>query len=405
MSIDVADRRADAGADLDAGAAPPKDEAGPPDPPRHDVIQWLRRAWLPVSIAAAAIAIAIGLAIVGAAPVSRPLDPNDASPAGARAIVALLRDQGIAVTTVRDVDALATTGDATVVVSAPGVLGPDELATLADSHSDLVVIAPEDDALSALGVPAQQSGDLSDDRVEPRCHLPAATTAGSITVDGPVYTSAADVELCYPVAGQNAVVVASRNGRRITVVGSRAVFANHTLDQQGNAALALGLLTDHRRLDWLVPVAPTEATGTERHGLFELLPGRLWWALLEVFVALLLFALSRGRRLGPLVTEALPVVVRATETVEGRARLLRAARARRSGAEALRSGVRRRLGVRLGLGPAPSQSALVDRVVARTGRGAQTVTDLLYGSSPADDRTLVALATALDQLEEEMRRQ
>jgi len=182
------------------------------------------------------------------------------------------------------------------------------------------------------------------------------------------------------------------------------VFANHTLDQDGNAALALGLLSAHNRLDWLVPVAPTAAADTKRHGLFQLLPGRLWWAVLELVVALLLLAISRARRLGPIVTEPLPVVVRATETVEGRARLLRAARARGSAAEALQTAVRRRLGSRLGLGPAPERAALVDRVAARTGRGTDEVANLLYGSSPVDDRWLVALATALDQLEEEMRR-
>jgi hypothetical protein len=99
------------------------------------------------------------------------------------------------------------------------------------------------------------------------------------------------------------------------------------------------------------------------------------------------------------------VIVRATETVEGRARLLRAARARLSGAEAMRAGARRRLSARLGLGLAPQQLALVDAVAARTGRGANEVTDLLYGSSPVDDRALVALAAALDRLEEEIRRQ
>jgi hypothetical protein len=155
----------------------------------------------------------------------------------------------------------------------------------------------------------------------------------------------------------------------------------------------------------LVPIAPTAATGGDRHSLVDLLPGRLWWSVLELVVALMLFAISRGRRLGPLVTEPLPVVVRATETVEGRARLLRGARARRSSAEALRAAARRRLSTRLGLGPAPAEAALVDRITTRTSRGANEVNDLLYGSSPVDDRGLVALATALDRLEEEMRRQ
>ena len=377
------------------------------EPPGPDLAGWLRRAWLPVLIAALVVATAIGLAAVGSAPVSRPLDPTDASPAGARAIVALLREQGVDVRLVRSVHALRSAGDTTVVVSLPDVLGPNELAALARNNSQLVIVTPDDEALTLLEIPAVDTGDVgSNDRVKPKCDLAAAQAAGTVTVDGSAYATAGAAQGCYPIDGHYAVVVATTaKGRHVTVLGSRAVFANHTLDHDGNAALALGLLTDHRKLDWLIPVAPTAAAGTERHGLFDLLPGRLGWVVLEIVLALLLFAISRGRRLGPLVTEPLPVVVRATETVEGRARLLRGARARRSGAEALQAAVRRRLGTRLGLGATPSQAALVDRIAARTGRGAEAVTDLLYGSSPVDDRKLVALATALDRLEEEMRRQ
>ena len=377
------------------------------EPPGPDLAGWLRRAWLPVLITALVLATAIGLAVVGSAPVARPLDPTDASPDGARAVVALLRQQGIDVETASSVDELKSSPDATVVISAPDVLGPGLLTNLATNTSDLVLIAPGEDALSTLGIPAHESGIVTADHVHPHCHLPVATAAGTVTVDGPVYTAAGEAQHCYPVAGNDyAVVVTTTSaGRKITVVGSRAVFANHTLGDDGNAALALGVLSGNPRVDWLLPIAPTQATGTERHGLFALLPGRLWWSLLEVLVALLLFALVRGRRLGPLVAEPLPVVVRATETVEGRARLLRGARARGAGAEALRAAARRRIATRLGLGAAPDRRALVDHVVVRTGRGTDEVTNLLYGSSPADDRALVALAAALDRLEEEMRRQ
>lgn len=384
----------------------PPEVASYDEPPGPDVAGWLRRAWLPILIATLVVATTVGLAIVGSAPAARPLDPTDASPAGARAVVALLRQQGIDVEPVSGVEQLRSAQDTTFVIADPGVLGPDELAVLSEGHSDVVLIAPEDNVLSLLGIPVRTSDDVAADEVQPRCGLPAAAAAGTVTVDGPVYTAGGDAQRCYPVDGDPAVIVVTMfNGRRFTVVGSRAVFANHTLDKDGNAALALGLLGDHRRIDWLIPVAPTAAQDTERHGLTDLLPGRLWWALLDIVVALVLFALSRGRRLGPLVTEPLPVVVRATETVEGRARLLRGARARDASADALRSATRHRLATRLGLGAAPAQTALVDRLVARTGRGANEVVDLLYGSSPADDRALVALANRLDRLEEEMRRQ
>ena len=65
---------------------------------------------------------------------------------------------------------------------------------------------------------------------------------------------------------------------------------------------------------------------------------------------MLLVALWKGRRIGPLVAERLPVVVRASETVEGRGRLYRSRRARDRAADALRTATLQRLLPRLGLG-------------------------------------------------------
>jgi hypothetical protein len=73
------------------------------------------------------------------------------------------------------------------------------------------------------------------------------------------------------------------------------------------------------------------------------------FGVVQLLVALGVLALWRGRRLGPVVEEPLPVVVRAAETVEGRSRLYRKAGARDVAAEALRRAAVRRLGTALGL--------------------------------------------------------
>ncbi|GDY74619.1 hypothetical protein SAV31267_041040 [Streptomyces avermitilis] len=75
----------------------------------------------------------------------------------------------------------------------------------------------------------------------------------------------------------------------------------------------------------------------------DLLPSGWLWGTLQLFIAAALAALWRARRLGPLVPERLPVAIRASETVEGRARLYRKANARDRAAAALRSTTRTRL--------------------------------------------------------------
>jgi hypothetical protein len=112
--------------------------------------------------------------------------------------------------------------------------------------------------------------------------------------------------------------------------------------------------------------------------------------------------LWRARRLGPVVREPLPVVVRASEAVEGRARLYRRAGAREHAAETLREATRARLRPLVGLPPDAAAGELVGAVAARVGR--RDVGGLLYGPPPGDDAGLVALARALDECEGEVRR-
>jgi hypothetical protein len=116
----------------------------------------------------------------------------------------------------------------------------------------------------------------------------------------------------------------------------------------------------------------------------------------------LLLAVWKGRRLGPLVAERLPVVVRASETVEGRGRLYRSQRAGDRAADALRTATLQRLTPRLGLGPNADRAAIVSTIAQQCGRDAGAVGHILFGPPPATDTDLVHLANALDDIERQV---
>jgi hypothetical protein len=122
-------------------------------------------------------------------------------------------------------------------------------------------------------------------------------------------------------------------------------------------------------------------------------------------VVLLLVVLWRGRRLGRLVAEPLPVVVRSVETTLGRAALYRRSRARGRAAQVLRAAAGRRIAVACGLPRTAAPAVVADLVAARTGRRTADVAALLSGSAPTDDLELVRLARALDSVESELRRE
>jgi len=136
--------------------------------------------------------------------------------------------------------------------------------------------------------------------------------------------------------------------------------------------------------------------------VLDLVPRGVIGGLVWVAVSVVLLGLWRARRLGPVVDEPLPVVVRASETDEGRARLYRRGSNRDRAAALLRAATRDRLAPLLGLPVAADRATLVRAVAARTLRTPQEVDALLYGAAPHDDARLVQLADELDRLDREV---
>jgi hypothetical protein len=194
-------------------------------------------------------------------------------------------------------------------------------------------------------------------------------------------------------------------GRVITVLGTGNALTNGSLAHLGNAALALNLLGSNSRVVWLVPSAGLGAglPSSGQQSVLSLVPLPAYLVAIQLGIAAVLTALWRVRRLGPLVPEPLPVVVRASETVEGHAGLYRSRRARGRAADALRAAMLARTLPALGLAPDAGPGEVVAAFSARSGSGQARIEAMLFGPAPGDDAALVALADDLDALESEVR--
>ncbi len=193
----------------------------------------------------------------------------------------------------------------------------------------------------------------------------------------------------------------------VTILGSGAPLMDEWLARNGNAALALNLLTVNRRIVWLTPEPPATQAAPARPGEPGkpgpvLIPWQAWLVVIQLGIAAVLIGLWRARRLGPLIAERLPVVVRASETVEGHAALYQSRRARDRAAAALREDLLARMLPVLGLARDAPAEAVTDAIAARSRRSQQDVAGILYGTEPGTDAELVALARSLDELEREV---
>jgi len=357
-----------------------------------------RRSRGPLAVLGGLLLAALLVALLASPGSGRDLDPRSYSPDGSRAVAALLEEGGVPVRVVGDLPQLrAELGSAsTVVVPEPAALTDDELAVLGDLAADVVVVGAQQESLDALDLPVGAEPVGVDVR-RPACLLPAAERAGPARSGGVAYTAAPGPEAvgCYATGGRPTLLALP--AERTVLLGAGDALTNDGLAREGNAALAVGLLGAGDEVLWLLPRAD-RALPAGRPPLGELVPDAVPLGAVQLGVAVAVLALWRARRLGRVVEEPLPVVVRASETVEGRSRLYRAAGARDRAAQALRGGARDRLVHRLGLPAAAVPDVVVPTVAARTGRSPDEVGALLYGPPPGDDAALVRLADDLDGL-------
>ncbi|OKK07531.1 hypothetical protein AMK26_00015 [Streptomyces sp. CB03234] len=356
------------------------------------------------------------------------LDPRSADPHGSRAVAELLKQRGVTSRVVTTLDeATAATGpDTTLLVTTPDLLTDHQQTVLrrdmdtARGRTVLLSAGPPSVGTLAPGVTTGSSTPVS--ALSPQCALPAAERAGTVDLGGERYTTALPgSDACYRSDGLATLVrINGPAGGDTVLLGSPDILYNDRLDKQGNASLALQLLGSRPHLVWYLPSLsdPSAAGGNDdsgdsgdgeedagERGFLELIPSGWLWGTLQLTLAAALAAIWRARRLGPLVTEHLPVVIRASESTEGRARLYHRANARDRAATVLRTATRTRLAPLLGVPPAEAHSpeALLPAVSARLAAGDRDLRALLFGPAPADDAALTLLADQLDALEREVR--
>ncbi|MFJ1755177.1 DUF4350 domain-containing protein [Kitasatospora sp. NPDC088134] len=447
----------------------PADDTPASAPARHATARalWLRWRWWGLCCL---VLLLVGVLIAGIpAKEDHPaLDPRSGAARGTRAADQLLQQRGITsgtAATAAELGRALREADTTVVLTRPNELTTRQLAELGSigrgEHSRLLLLAPNQSALNAFapGVRADYSAPDLKPPIGPGCDLPEAVAAGRVELDNQSFSGRPGDTACYPGSTLHALLSRTTGTQQVIVLGSADPLTNERLAHEGNAALALGLLGAHPRLVWQVadphpqqdapaPATPTTVptafptTGStgggstggnsggtttdgpgdapvERHGdhrtaqgeprkktLLDLVPAGWHWATYQLGLAALLAVAWRARRLGPVLGERLPAVVRASESTEGRARLYHRADARGHAAETLRRATRRRAAAALGLPHTsgdPDPAALTEAAAARLGRPPADLQHLLYGPAPTDDAALLRLADELDDMEWQVR--
>ncbi|MFG2266978.1 DUF4350 domain-containing protein [Streptomyces sp. NPDC048720] len=397
---------------MSAGSTLPATSASPTA--RHI---WTRSRGIALAVLLVLVA-AVAIAAVRSQTRHGALDPRSADPYGSRAVAELLADRGVSTRVVTTLGAAraAAGPNTTLLVAVPDLLTHRQQTRLhsatAASGGRTVLVAAGGWSVERLvpGVTADPATS-TDTTLAPGCALPEARRAGSADTGGIRYTTThLGADSCYPSERLVTLLrVPAKSGSGDTVVlGAPDILYNKRLDEQGNASLALQLLGSRPHLVWYLPSLSdgSAADSGDQKTFLDLLPSGWLWGTLQLFVAAVVAAFWRARRFGPLVTENLPVAIRASETAEGRARLYRKADARDRAAAALRAATRTRLAPLVGVPAAQAHApeALLPALSAQLHGDGKNLHPLLFGPPPGDDAALIALTDQLDALEREVRR-
>lgn len=363
------------------------------------------RTWrAPLLVVAGLVILAVVLARL-AGPVQQGyLDPSAVDPAGSRALATLLANAGVDVNRTESLrEVLNRAPGETVIVADPRLVTGAAADQILAAQPSRIVLVDWDPDLVGFGVPAGIGATYDGVRetVPAQCSFRPASRAEEATFDAVRYTldDGEDATGCFGSDGYGLVVVPG--SPEIVLLASGTPLTNSALADAGNAALGMNLLGATDELVWWLPSSVDPAlSGSETAG--GLLPPWVTLLAVQLVVAALLVAYWRGRRLGRVVTEPLPVVVDAAETTLGRGRLLQANRARDTAAAHLRERTVQVLSGRLDLPPQAAPDTVLAAVAGHTSLPAAQVAALLFGQPPTTDDELVRMAQGLANLTAEV---
>lgn len=341
----------------------------------------------------AVVVVAVGAVIVAAALWIDARTTADDGPEGVAALERLLDVTGAE----RREAGRPSDGTFVVLTDRRGEAEAEAVLDWVEEGGRLVLADPASPIAGELDVEPQPAfpGMLGEpERVPPDCAVPEIAGVGEIAARAArLLPETADRPSvgCFPGSEGAHLRVMPHGDGRVLLLADRSPLTNELLDEADNALFALRLLdADAGPVVFGLP-RPADAPGSS---LPQLLPAGAPAAGLGLAVALLVFLLARGRRLGLSPEEAMVSPVPADALVTAAAALFRNAGDRAHAAALLRRGTARRVRRRLGL-PAHTEPTTVARHAHRAGM--EHAEWLLAGEPPGDDDALIRLAAEAER--------
>ncbi|WP_168583369.1 DUF4350 domain-containing protein [Gephyromycinifex aptenodytis] len=371
--------------------------------------------WILIASLAALVLVLSALLL---SPPAEPLSPQGTDSTGARALVRVLAEQQgvdvVTVATAEELRRLSIGPETTLFLPRAEVVSTSYAAALAESAGKagrLVLVAARQPVLDRLGIPARErnaatltaAAQCQADDVHPGDEVDAAEIAYEVGAETRATTCLASTGLFEEGGEPSAyvyVALPAAQGRPETVLfGSQRALTNRSIANKAHAGIALRMLSHTDRVVWVTPDPDDEsgplATSTP-------IPPWFFPCVAILGAALLTLCLWRGRRLGRLVREPLPVIVHAIETTAARGRLYQAAGEPAAALKLLQDDAVQDLRRALHLHPGADRVRVANAVADRLSRDPEEIRSLLTPHDTLDEADLVERASQLRRLRREV---
>ena len=369
-----------------------------PTPSRADGRSpWRTVVWIVVAL----VVLAVAASMVRVRDMGYPLSISSTSDDGTRAMVALAESFG---SRVRTTDQPAPDRDG-VALALGWSVDADRVPALrrwVSRGNTLVLTRPVEGVTPELTSSANQA--LVVERGT--CDAPGFADVRALVYGGSFGPLPASFRVpqgarsCFGDGRRAFAVVEEVGSGRIVSLASPYVFTNANLDEADNAVLVVRqLVPGGEGVDvWVLEYLP----GESELSLPDAIPLGVKLALAQAVVALVVYGVARGRRLGKPIVEPLPTAIAGSELVDAVGHLLARTKDPERAAAVLRAGLRRDVALRYGVPPDAEPQVLADVVSARTGLDPNRILAAVAGPGVSDDTELAQLADRIDQLRQEV---
>jgi len=323
-----------------------------------------------------------------------PLSPSSTAPDGTRGLVLLLDGLGADVRT----GGRVPNDDAQVTLLLNDKLNGEDHDRILDwvSGGGTLVVADPSSSLSAPEADNSVFGLID----RGTCSMPELADVNQLDVRFSSTLSPERTRSCFGDESRAFVTSAQKGKGHIVSVGNANVFTNELLDHADNSVLAARLLVpaEGTVIEMLDPNPP----GSGRTTLSDLVPDRVFQAIVQLGIAFILYALWRSRRVGQPVTEPQPVAIAGSQFVRAVGGLHQRTHAADRAAATLRFDTRRAVCERFGVPLYTDVNTLAQMTAERTGLDRATVAAALGDTPVRDEGALVALGHSLDSIRQEV---